>query len=221
MYKSDARLFGLAVVAGLSNRYEKELAENTESPRCSEVHTSEILDIVSKAIAVEHSHAKRRLIAILVAASLLLLVGCTAFVYRNEIGSFVEHVYEEYINIELPDNGEGLPTEIEYAYTLSYMPEGYILTDEVIEFDWVRYEYMNDLGEKIIFEQMPKSISNIGVDNDGGDADVFMYRGVEIYLRTTEKKKHYIWAKDNDAFSIICIKTLSQDEILKIIDGME
>ena len=49
MYKSEARLFGMAVVAGLSNRYEKELAENTESPRCSEVQTSAILDIVSKA----------------------------------------------------------------------------------------------------------------------------------------------------------------------------
>ena len=221
MYKSEARLFGMAVVAGLSNRYEKELAENTESPRCSEVHTSAILDIVSKAIAVEHSHAKRRLIAILVAAALLLLVGCTAFVYRNEIGSFVEHVYEEYINIELPENDDKVLTEIEHAYTLSYIPERYILTDEIVNSVFVKYIYEIELGERIIFEQSLKSISNIGIDNESVDAEVFEYQDIEIYIRTSEMKKHYVWYDEDYVFTLICPKDLDQDEILKIIDGMK
>lgn len=221
MYKSEARLFGMAVVAGLSNRYEKELAENTESPRCSEVHTSAILDIVSKAIAVEHSHAKRRLIAILVAALLLLLVGCTAFVYRNEIGSFVEHVYEEYINIELPENDDKVLTEIEHAYTLSYIPERYILIDEIVNSDCVRYIYEIELSERIIFEQSPKSIANIGIDNESVDAEVFEYQDIEIYIRTTKKKNHCVWYDEDYVFTLICPKDLDQDEILKIIDGMK
>lgn len=221
MYKSEAKLFGMAVVAGLSNRYEKELAENTESPRCSEAHMSAMLEIIEIGKAIERRIGKKRLIAVLVAAALLLLVGCTAYVYRNKIGSFVENIYEEYVNVELPEDGDSLLAEIEHVYTLTYVPEGYDLVENIVDNVGVRYMYVNGSGEKIIFDQSIKNSTSIGIDNDDGKAEVIKYKNLEIYLRTTDDKKHYVWYDENYAIKLVCFESLSQVEILKIIDGME
>lgn len=221
MLKNDARLFGEAIFEGLSIKFEQELANSTESALCSETHEASILEIIATAKAIEQRISKKRLIAILVAAALLLFVGCTAFVYRNQIGSFVEHIYEEYVNVELPDGGEDPITEIEHAYTLSYVPEGYVLTDEVIKSVMVRYIYENEAGEQIIFDQRPNSGISIGVDYSGENAEVLEYNGVEIYLRATDKKKHFVWSNEDYAIKLVCAKTLSQEEILKIINEIQ
>ena len=56
---------------------------------------------------------------------------------------------------------------------------------------------------------------------DDGKAEVIKYKNLEIYLRTTDDKKHYVWYDENYAFKLVCFESLSQAEILKIIDGME
>lgn len=218
MLKNDAKLFGEAIFEGLSNKFERELADNAESALCSETHEASILETIATAKAIEQRISKKRLIAILVAAALLLFVGCTALVYRNQIGSFVEHIYEEYVNVELPDDGDDPITEIEHVYVLSYIPKEYTLVQKIIDNVGVRYIYTNESGEKIIFDQSLMSNSFIGIDNEGEDAEVFEYKNNEIYFRNTERNTHYIWIKDGNIFSLDCLKTLNREEVLKIID---
>ena len=220
MYKNDAKLFGEAVLNGIINRFDRELANNTESDLCSEEHKAAMLDVMLKAQSVERRINKKRLIAIIVAAA-LLLVGCTAYVYRNEIGSFVENIYKEYVKIELPEDGDSLLAEIEHVYTLTYVPEGYDLVENIVDNVGVRYMYVNGSGEKIIFDQSIKNSTSIGIDNDDEKAEVIKYKNLEIYLRTTDYKKHYVWYDENYAFKLVCFESLSQAEILKIIDEME
>ncbi len=221
MYKKDVRLFGKAIVEGLSSKFEQELANSTESVLCSEEHKAAMLEIIATGKAIEQRMGKKRLIAILVAATLLLFAGCTAYVYRNEIGSFVENIYEEYVNVELPEDDNVL-TEIEHAYTLSYIPDGYVLTDEIAIDAWIMYQYTNDREEIIEFNQYPMGATiDIGIDNDNGDVEVIKYENVEIYIRATEKKKHYVWYDEDYAFTLTCSKEVERDEVLKIIDGME
>ena len=221
MYKKDVRLFGKALVEGLSIKFEQELANSTESALCSEEHKAAMLEIIATGKAIEQRMGKKRLIAILVAAALLLLAGCTAYVYRNEIGSFVENIYEEYVNVELPEDDNVL-TEIEHAYTLSYIPDGYVLTDEIAIDAWIMYQYTNEREEKIKFNQYPMGATiDIGIDNDNGNVEVIKYENVEIYIRTTEKKNHCVWYDEGYAFTLTCSKELGRDEVLKIIEGME
>lgn len=221
MYKKDVRLFGKALVEGLSIKFEQELANSTESALCSEEHKAAMLEIIATGKAIEQRMGKKKLIAILVAAALLLLAGCTAYVYRNEIGSFVENIYEEYVNVELSEDGDSLLAEIEHVYTLTYVPEGYDLVENIVDNVGVRYMYVNGSGEKIIFDQSIKNSTSIGIDNDDGKAEVIKYKNLEIYLRTTDDKKHYVWCDENYAIKLVCFESLSQAEILKIIDGME
>lgn len=221
MLKNDARLFGEAIFEGLSIKFEQELANSTESALCSETHEASILEIIATAKAIEQRISKKRLIAILVAAALLLFVGCTAFVYRNQIGSFVEHIYEEYVNVELPDGGEDPITEIEHAYTLSYVPEGYVLTDEIADEFFVFYTYSNSLEEIITYQQYPLGSSvSIGIDNDMDDVVVVAHNELEIYIRTTETTKHCVWSDGKYTIQLVFPVYMSENEIFKIIDGI-
>ena len=222
MRKKDVKTFGDAIAEGLSIRYEREMAGNAESAMCSDEHKAAMLEIVVVGHTIEQRMGRRRLLAILVAAALLLLAGCTAFVYRNEIGAFVENVYEEYINVELPENDNYLD-EIESVYILSYIPEGYELSNSMTNSVLVRHIYSNEDGELLVFDQSLKCDSNIGLDNNGDVAEVFEHNNIEIYVKSVGDgtKNNYLWYDDNYVMTIIASKTITKDEIVKIIDGIE
>ena len=221
MRKKDVKTFGDAIAEGLSIRYEREMAGNAESAMCSDEHKAAMLEIVAIGHTIEQRMGRRRLLAILVAAALLLLAGCTAFVYRNEIGSFVENVFDEYVNVDLPDSDNNSLTKIEHVYTLSYVPEGYVLTEESIVDIGVMYIYTNEFSEQIVFDQSISDFSNVGIHNDGGEATVFKHNNREIYIRNTEKLKHIVWVERGYVITVTIPQSIDDEEVIKILDGIE
>ena len=221
MRKKDVKTFGDAIAEGMSIRYEREMAGNAESAMCSDEHKAAMLEIVVVGHTIEQRMGRRRLLAILVAAALLLLAGCTAFVYRNEIGSFVENVFDEYVNVDLPDSDNNSLTKIEHVYTLSYVPEGYVLTEESIVDIGVMYIYTNEFSEQIVFDQSISDFSNVGIHNDGGEATVFKHNNREIYIRNTEKLKHIVWVERGYVITVTISQSIDDEEVIKILDGIE
>lgn len=233
MYRSDVKLFGDAVLNGIINRFEKEATLNEENDICSDAHKEALRDIIKKSCVDEKRSARIRLIAALVAAA-LLLVGCAAYVYRNEIGSFVEEVFAEYVNVGFSDddkgnvsfndkeNNDNHVTEIEEVYKLSYVPEGYELIDTFINDTYVAYTYVNDNGSVILFDQCPLGVSHsIGIDNDMDDVTVIEHNGIEYYARSSETMLHYVWHDDKYAMVLDVPNEISQDEVFKIIDEIK
>lgn len=233
MYRSDVKLFGDAVLNGIINRFEKEATLNEENDICSDAHKEALRDIIKKSCVDEKRSARIRLIAALVAAA-LLLVGCAAYVYRNEIGSFVEEVFAEYVNVGFSDddkgnvsfndkeNNDNHVTEIEEVYKLSYVPEGYELIDEAVSDAYVIYTYMDEHGDIIAFDQYPLgSSTSINIDNDTDDVTVIEHNGVEYYIRVTEITQHYVWRDDKYSMTLVLSKNISQEDALKIIDGIK
>ena len=222
MRKKDVKMFGDAIAEGMSIRYEREMASNAESAMCSEEHKAAILEIVAIGHTIEQRMGRRRLLAILVAAALLLLAGCTAFVYRNKIGSFVENVFDEYVNVDLPDSDNNSLTKIEHVYTLSYVPEGYVLIDQVADEVSVYYLYSNAQGNNLTYNQYPLgSSTSIGIHNGGEDATVIKHNNREIYVRNTKKGIKYVWVDDNYLFTIAISQSIDDEELIKILDGIE
>ena len=222
MRKKDVKTFGDAIVEGLSIRYEREMAGNAESAMCSDEHKAAMLEIVAVGHTIEQRMGRRRLLAILVAAALLLLAGCTAFVYRNKIGSFVENVFDEYVNVDLPDSDNNSLTKIEHVYTLSYVPEGYVLIDQVADEVSVYYLYSNAQGNNLTYNQYPLGLSiSIGIHNDGGEATVFKHNNREIYIRNTEKLKHIVWVERGYVITVTIPQSIDDEELIKILDGIE
>ena len=222
MYKKDVRLFGKALVEGLSIKFEQELANSTESVLCSEEHKAAMLEIIATGKAIEQRMGKKKLIAILVAAALLLLAGCTAYVYRNEIGSFIETFYEEYVNVDFVNDDKNTVSTIEEVYELTYIPEGYVLADRAVSDASVSTIYYDESGNLIMLDQCPLGASNnIIIDNDTDNVAVIDHNGTEIYVRATEKTTTYIWLDEKYLLTIICSNELIENEVLKTIEGIK
>ena len=93
---TDKALFKKAVLEVLSQNYEQELANCQETAKCSKKHyfrISEIIGIPVSRLISKRRSIKKTLVALLI-ASALLLAGCTAYIYRNEIKGFIEEFYD-------------------------------------------------------------------------------------------------------------------------------
>ncbi len=221
MYKNDAKLFGDAVLNGIINRFEKEMSQNDENDLCSEAHIEAMLGIIDKTNSREKKRSRAGLIAALIAAA-LLLVGCTTCVYRNQIGSFIETFFEDSVNISFTKDDKDYITEIEDVYEMLYVPEGYTLTDTFISDTYVMYTYHDEHGNIIAFDQWPLGVSySIGIDNDADEGSVFEHNGVEIYMRVNKKTRHYVWKNDKYVLNLVCSSVISEEEVVKIIDGVK
>ena len=221
MNKNDAKLFGEAIAEGVLNKFERELAGNTESAGCSEAHEAAMLEIIATSKAIEQRIGRKKFVAILVAAALLLLVGCTAYVYGNQIGSFIETFLEDGVNIGFADKGENKITTIEEVYELTYVPDEYVLTQKLINDIGVVYTYTDENQNSICFDQYPLGISSsIGIDNDTNNASALEHNGIEIYVRVNANTRHYVWKDDKYLMTLVCPTMISEEEALKIVDGL-
>lgn len=219
MNRNDAKLFGEAIAEGVLNKFERELAGNTESAGCSEAHEAAMLEIIATSKAIEQRMGRKRFVAILVAAALLLLVGCTAYVYRNQIGSFIETFFENSVNIGFADEEKNDISTIEEVYELTYIPEGYNLTEKIINDAMVAYTYYDENQNCIWFDQYPLGVStSIGIDNDTDNASVLELNGIEVYVRVNANTRHYVWKDDKYLMTLVCPTMISEEEALKIID---
>ncbi len=221
MYRSDARLLGDAILCGIANRYEREMALNSEDGSCSEAHIDAMLGLIRSSNLNEKKRSRGRLIAALVAAA-LLLVGCTAYVYRKQIGSFVETIFDEWIRVDFEDDSGEYINVIEDVYELSFIPEGYELDVESVDDVGVTYIYYDENNNFIMYDQTPLGASNtLDIDNDTNEVSVFEHNEIEIYVRVNETTRHYIWRDENYMMSLVCSNIIQENEVLKIIDGIK
>ena len=218
MNSADKKLFGDAILESLSRKYERELAEMADGVICSEEHVRRVSEIVENALAQERKRSCVRWISILVAAA-LLLAGCSAaIVYRRQIGSFIEQIYEEYIHVSF--NDEQGHSEIKEVYTLTYLPVGYEMTNQVISEGCVFYEYSDSNGNYLSFEQYPVGVY-FHIDNDSGQAIYAEYNDIEVYIKTTDQYSYNIWSDDKYHMMLTSSRLLTDDEMLKLLIGIE
>lgn len=221
MYKSDAKIFGEAILYGLTNRYEREMALDSEDDTCSDGHINTILTIIKNSTIQEKKKSKGRLIAALIAAA-LLLAGCTAYIYRNQISSFVETYFNEWIRVNIDDEGGEYINVINDVYELTYIPEGYELDGKFVDDVGVTYIYQDNNGNTITFNQISLGSSySIDIDNDTDEVTVLKHNGKEIYFRNTEILQVYIWRDENYIMDLNVSSSLPQEEALRIIDEIK
>ena len=105
MSENNIALFKLALIEGLSNRIDRQIADCTESIEPSPAHDRAMNKIITAAKKKALYFTRlRRAVAILVAAA-LLLTGC-AVVYRDEIREFIEEIYDSFLKANYSDGIE-------------------------------------------------------------------------------------------------------------------
>ena len=156
----------------------------------------------------------KRIIAILIAVA-LLLTSC-GIIFRNEI----REIFEEFFVKLTYESNEESQQILEEVYCLGYVPKGYDLKKEEITKMFVRYEFKNESGETLFFEQRTLTLSNYVVDSEGGYSQIQDIKKYEVYYRPENLYHCYIWNDGKYSMKLTSNEDLSKEEIILLLDGI-
>lgn len=216
MDKSNLELFKQAISEGLSEKFDSVVDNCTEEIVCSDQHKLAMRTIIYGKGDTKKSLSPKmkRIIAIIVAAA-LLLTSC-AVIFHNEIREVIE---EFFVKLTYSGDGTGSDT-IEEVYELTYLPDGYNLTDKNVRPLRIKWEYTNENNDMIKFEQRILNRSDFHVDSESGYSQIKEIEKFDVYYRFTDKYHHYIWHNSKYSFTINSTTPLSNEQIVLIIDGV-
>jgi hypothetical protein len=216
MNKTNEELFKQAINEALTNKFQRMADACDEEIVCSRRHRKAMRAIVNGKTPKKPLSTK--MIAILVAAAVLLLAGC-AIIYRDEIRDFITDVREFFVKVNF-DEGEQESREIEEIYELTSIPDGYSLEDQTINRLVVKYVFTHSNGQWIKFMQQSLDASNFYIDSEHSDNTIIEIENYTIYTRKTGDTVYYLWNDGKYAMQIYSSESLSDDELLLIIDGI-
>ncbi len=217
----DMSLLKEAICLGLNQRFDEELLLNSEPATCSPSHYKKLSEILG--ISVERAEKKllkkRSLIALLIAAC-IMLIGCTAYVFKNEIYCFIEEIHETFISLSFDKEQVDPPKYIEEIYELRYVPEGYKLI-EATDFSSIYYVWENDIGGRISFDQFLPDSTNIFFDAEKGASEILEICGSKIYCRFYEDYFAYLWTDGKYGLYLDSNIKFDTAELKKIIENIK
>lgn len=217
MDKTNEALFKQAINEALTNKFQRMADACDEEIVCSRRHRKAMRAIVSG--KTPRKPLSTKMIAILVAAAVLLLAGC-AIIYRDEIRGFITNIREIFIELRF-EEGEQKSREIEEIYELTYIPEGYSLEEEYITRMRVEYVFIGIDSNYVRFIQQSLDASSFHIDSEHSDNTVLDVGNYTIYTRKTGDTFYYLWNDGKYAFKLISSESLSNDNLLLIIDGLK
>ena len=220
MTQSEKKLFAQAVAEGLVEKYDEQIATIDENVVCSKRHTKRMKQILAGQTPTHNRISKKTIGAILLAAA-LLLTGCTAYVFRNEIRDFFVKVYDSFVKVTFDPKQQGDKESIEVAYHLSYIMEGYELVREEAASTDIIYEYKNLAGNMLTFGQYLLDGTNVILDSEHGYAEMREVKDYRVYYKFDGLQHIYIW---NDGFytlMLISSTELSDEDLVNILNGIE
>ena len=217
MDKGNLELFKQAIGEGLSEKLDSVVNSYTDEIVCSEKHRLAMRTIVYGKAETKRtwSPKKRRIIAILVAAA-LLLTSC-GIIFRNEIREVVDEFFAKYVY-----SGDKTDTDsIEEVYELTYLPEGYFLEGKRISQICTQFKYVDESDNVIEFEQRILDKSDFTVNSETGYSKMEEIEKYSIFYRYTETFHSYIWNDGKYAFELSSTQRLSNEDIELIIQGIK
>lgn len=221
MAMSDKELFAQAINEGVMSRMELDLAEFEGKVTCSKSHYRRISEIIGYRVGPSEKRTSfKRAVAVALIAAALLLAGCAAVVYKDRIGDFFVEIFDTHIKGSFAEGSEKNNEIIEEYYSLSYVPDGYELVDEIMNPGLVRYKWVNSEGNTIVFEQLPLTETQFTLDAEEGNSYIITKEGEDIYCRIIDKTIYYIWTDGEYSLTIKADENLSTAELEKIIDGI-
>lgn len=207
--------------AALAAEYEKALAFSAdESAEYSLSHYKKMCRIIGCRLKPSAGIRKKktRLAALLIAAAVLLaLVGCTAVVYREQIGEFFTEIFEDHIKGSFAEGNVENNMIIDEYYSLTYVPEGYELVKEYIHPSFAKYIFKNSAGSNLIFEQSPINSGRFYLDNESEFTDIIECGEYTVYYHRIERTYRCIWENEKYAFALYFDNEMSKEDIVKII----
>lgn len=158
----------------------------------------------------------------IVAASLILIIFTASMsveAVRMPVIRLTEKIYTEFSEIlfENEDNIE-VPQKIEEVYLPAYIPEGYILTEEVDEMRSMHFFfYTNEEGQELSVEQMTFNVT-MAVDTEGITTEEITINGMSGIIYT-KRGLTTIIVNDNRYVHFVSGYE-SREELIKVVESL-
>jgi hypothetical protein len=220
MTESEKKLFAQAVAEGLVEKYDAQIATIDENVVCSKRHNRRMQRILEGKSPTNGRISKKTIGAILLAAA-LLLTGCTAYVFRNEIRDFFVKAYDSFVKVTFDPEQQGDKESIEVIYRLAYVMDGYELVNEESTSIDVIYEYRNSAGNTLTFEQYLLDGTNFILDSEHGNAEQQEIEGYRLYYKYDGQQYFYIWNDGTYAMTLTSNTEITNDDLINLLNGIE
>lgn len=166
------------------------------------------------------SRSKRMLI--LVAALLALLAGCSAYIKRNELASFIEELFDDHARVTAYTSEGTAPKTVEIPYTLTYVPEGYEAAEEEINIVIVKRYWRNADGKEIYFEQnIIQSTGYIDINIEQNNYQLLMFGNNQVYFRNIDGQQTYLWTDNLYLYQLRIDEKFSNETLTSLFEGIQ
>lgn len=153
------------------------------------------------------------IIAIIVLFTGLMSVSAT----RTPFIEFIKKIFPKYNEITISEESTQPVNTIETEYTLTALPQGYVLDTYQSDEYSVFAIWRNDKGEEIVFSQNVLG-SNISVDTEYNYEEVYV-NGLKAYLNTYEYNSVLNWS-DNQYWFILNVPSVLSDDIITMAENI-
>lgn len=163
---------------------------------------------------------RRKAIAILIAAIIVLFAGVMSVgAVREAIVSFVyEKIGENYeitFEDDVPDD------KLDYIYSFSVIPEGFVETERLSEeaVNYVRYDNKQNNHCITLSQEAIGSMSSISMDGENGHIEKYDINGTEINIYISDRGDAHIayWIWGYNYIELVYHGETTNDEILELI----
>ena len=163
---------------------------------------------------------KKRLIALLIAAAMVIFGGLTVYAHGDQIVRFVKEVFSSFNTVSYESDSD-VPEYIETEYTMEYVPEGYEKSSESIDDAGVWIQWTREEGEEIIFKQGLINTSIMNNDNEHSSDEHIQIGEFTVYHISSDTGYcSFVWTNNEYTFRIASLTPLSLEEATKMIESV-
>ena len=176
-------------------------------------------DLYSNRLKNSASISRRKFIAILIAAIIILFSGVMSVgAIRKPVVDFIFKIYDGFTDILFDGN---TVDKIAYRYSLYEIPEGFVETQRLITDGAIYFKYENEQNQKIIefCQNITENIS-VSLDNEHGRVVKTQNNGNDINIYVSDYGDYYyaFWNVDYYYMELIYHGTTTIDEIINLIN---
>lgn len=165
----------------------------------------------------------RRVACAIVAIIILFCCSLTVGAVRNAIKDFFIKTFSTHDRITASENvSKKYPKTIEKIYELGYVPEGFELTDKIIDSTSTTYSYFNnDFSKVVFFQQLTKSSWAIGQDNENSTKSIEIINDIEVVIYTSTNSSDISLFWNNGEYFFSLSGTFNKNEAIEMCKSLK
>lgn len=225
--RNSQELFRQALIEARLRKSQKIIDAYPEEVNFSEKHLRKMQEILRysqhKSWLKHPKLGRKRMLAVLIAAIMMLVGSIAVYANRDAIIRFMEQIFDRHteVSYQADTANADVPQWIEDEYTLTYVPEGYKVSE--YESDpinvWIQWNNLN--GDYIRFTQLLIEQYCVQYDNEHSSSQEIKISNATVYFMVhSSARSAYLWTDGQYGYELSCPTNLPLEEVIQMIEGV-